>query len=391
MIMEQNASNLRDSYGIYASVNVVIGNIGREFSIETLFTALRNYRIVVIGPTNPSPDVKHASFNTKHDTDPTKRWNHVGVHECDANDDSQYFGYWHVHDTKTIRELICLLKDDESRQTATLYWLNLISARDLGKGSSNYDYSGDNHPPANMGLNISGITDVFSHDHPRTNGWKGFTTATRAHLVQTQRLLDDLMQYLSDNNIEFAVTCSRPLAHGEHGIVGTHAPTAACCETFWCSTKPNTCRLTWLDCVNAFIQDSDNHSDTVTISSVHPAFFRVVLTMNDRRYACVCDGEGQLLLLFDTNTDPYELKNILPNMRHRWEHLRNKCNEYIHRHPRRQDINTTAMMQTRQAPPKSPHVTTNRQTVKKQQIPSIVSQVSQSIRKQESLLNMRHR
>lgn len=141
-------------------------------------------------------------------------------------------------------------------------------------------------------------------------------------LSATQRYLDRLEPCITtflDSipiNTEVAITCTHSLAIGEHGIRGGASPTHVCSETIW-STSVNHIPLheqleqNMHDFVRHISNSGTIYNCERQLMTCNDMYSRCVLFIQERKYSIVVTRQGELVAVFDADSDVHETDNIV--------------------------------------------------------------------------------
>jgi len=298
-----------------------------------------------------------------------------GIDTCSLYDGAHFVGPSIVHDESVIKEAADVVFNRDSNSTPFVLCVNLLSCRHVVADTAPDadDDDNDNHDsnahtahhgvdrvrsfkskdndlqlkqkvrpshhdkrmiPPSLGVHISGVlTRVVGPEE-----YISFVCRALDALDDVDAAIVALIDRMVQCNGVVAMMSTHSLSLGEHGVVGAHAPTASCTQTFWCSSVPlasslptlrdnvhsliSTCAIplafnTTIPAVVTMVHDRDDepstHSRTsssvLSILSASEQLVRVKCTLQDHTYVCIgtVDRFG---VVFDASDDVFETKDV---------------------------------------------------------------------------------
>ena len=164
--------------------------------------------------------------------------------------------------------------------------------------------------------------------------------------------LAPLLVRARDLGVHVALTASRSIPLGEHGLRATASPMGCTCTTLWCASTPASTPATestsLFDVVDAFARRAFRMSIAPavwpSITIVDETHTRVLTTLRTRTYALVC-APRKIIHIFAVDEDPLETSDVTPWMAHAREELQALANATF------ADVGFTASVRSPPPPP----------------------------------------
>lgn len=265
-------------------------------------------------------------------------------------DGTDFAGSAEAHDEEVLSEARRILYED----SATLLWVNLLYCRDVDHARvAQTDERGTYIiPTSKSGYDTRRVAASVSENivlpgaealpgyHERMSDQDHISLLDHAWDVlvrQENRACTFVLEALHARAVaSVAVTSTRVLSLGEHGIRGSTNPSYVGCETFWCSSssvsntedRDDVSHVHFKDVFDAFLRGTPNPTSTrrPLITLAPREMIRVVCTVRERVYGCLILG-GEVVCVHDLDSDSHQTSNVLSQMTHMredlWSVLRN--------------------------------------------------------------------